>query len=123
MNSINNNRGAVRLKTLFWVLVIASSLYAFYKFVPPEVTFYMMKTEVEDEANIAHMYNDAQLARRILDKAEIWSAPIERQNLEIRRNYSTITISVSYTVTINFFDKWKRVQEYSIFVERPIKGT
>lgn len=123
MNAIKNSRGAVSIRALFWILVISSSLYAAYKFFPPAVTFYMMKTEVEEEAKIAHMHDDAALTARILDKAKIWSAPIERQNIEINRRNSSISISVNYTTTISFFDRWKRVQDYSIFVEKPIKGT
>lgn len=123
MNSIKNNRGAISIRALFWILVIASSLYAAYKFLPPAVTFYMMKTEVEEEAKIAHMHDDVALAARILDKANIWAAPIERHNIEIIRRRSSISISVSYTTTISFFDRWKRVQDYSIFVEKPLKGT
>jgi len=87
---------------LIWLLLLAASLYAFYKFVPPEVTFYMLKTEVEDEANIAHMYGDAALTRRILEKADIWHAPIERGDIEITRGHSKITISISYSVTLSF---------------------
>ena len=123
MNAIKNSRGAVSIRALFWILVIASSLYAAYKFLPPAATFYMMKTEVEEEAKIAHMHDDVVLAARILDKANIWSVPVQRHNIEIIRRRSTISISVNYTTTISFFDRWKRVQDYSIFVEKPIKGT
>ena len=122
MNAIRNNRGAISIRGLFWTLVIASSLYAAYKFLPPAVTFYMMKTEVEEEAKIAHMHDDVALAARIIEKANIWSAPIARQNIEIRRHRSSISISVNYTITISFFGRWKRVQDYSIFVEKPLKG-
>jgi len=123
LNAIKNNRGAAALRTLFWILVIASSLYAAYKFLPPAVTFYMMKTDVEEEAKIAHMHEDEALAARILNKAQIWSVPIERQNIEISRRRSSISISVNYTIIISFFGRWERVQDYSILVEKPLKAS
>ncbi|GMR05220.1 MAG: hypothetical protein BMS9Abin24_013 [Thermodesulfobacteriota bacterium] len=122
MNVIKNNRGAITIKGLFWTLVIASSLYAAYKFIPPAVTYYMIRTEVEDEARIAHMHGDAVLAARILEKANIWSVPIDREDIEIERDRDSIAISVNYSTTISFFNRWSRVQNYSINVEEPLKG-
>ncbi len=122
MKPLKNNCGSISLKALVWTLVIASSLYAAYKFAPPYVAFYMMKTEVEEEAEIAHMYSDEALAGRILKKAEIWSIPIDIEDIEIARQRS-IGIHIHYAVNMDFFGRWHRVQEFDIAVEKPLKDT
>lgn len=123
MKPPKNNCGSISLKALVWILVIASSLYAAYKFVPPYVAFYMLRTEVENEAKIAHMYGDEALAGRILKKAEIWSVPIGVDDIEIARGRTTIGIHIHYAMNMDFFGRWNRVQEFDIAVEEPLKET
>ncbi len=81
----------------------------------------MLKTEVEDEAKNAHMYSDETLARRILMKSETWGVPIDRDNLEIVRGREFINISVHYTVTMDFFGRYKKVQNFNIEVDERLK--
>ncbi len=118
---LSDKSGYITFKALFWVFVLASVLYAGYKFVPPWAAFYMLKTEVEDEAKNAHMYSDETLARRILMKSETWGVPIDRDNLEIVRGREFINISVHYTVTMDFFGRYKKVQNFNIEVDERLK--
>ena len=92
-----------------------------YMFVPPYAGFYMLKTDVEEEARIAHMYTDEDLASRITRKAAAWSVTLGPDNLEIVRDSEQITIKVDYTVSLNFFDRYVRELDYHILVEAPLK--
>lgn len=83
----------------------------------------MLKTDVEDEAKIAHMYTDEALVKHILQKAEVWSIPIGTDNIEIIRDRSDITIAVHYTVTLNFLDRYTREINYEILIKEPLKET
>ncbi|MFQ5736142.1 MAG: hypothetical protein ACE5GY_04675 [Thermodesulfobacteriota bacterium] len=123
MKILKDDRGAVSLKALIWIIIIFSALYAAYKFVPPAVGFYMIKTEVEDETKIAHMYNDRELTGRIMKKAELWDVPLDRDNIEIDRRRSSISISVQYSVTLSFIGGYTMVKDYDIEVTRPLKET
>lgn len=118
---LSNQRGSVSFKALFWVLFLSSALYGAYKLAPPYFSYYMIKTDVEDEAQNAHMYTDAALERRIIQKAEIWSVPLGSENVSIDRD-STIRIYVHYNVVLEFFGGYTRVLEYRISVEKPLKG-
>lgn len=121
MKIFGNKGGYITFKALVWILIISSALYSAYKFAPPYLGYLMLKTEVEDEAKIAHMYTDRALERRIFQKASVWSIPIDEQNLEIVRDSSHISISVHYTVDLNFFDRYHKVLEYRIAVREPLK--
>lgn len=116
-----DQRGAITLKGLFWVVVIVVAVYGGYKLVPPSVSYYMLKTEVEEEAKIAHRYSDAALAGRIINKARTWDIPIERRDIVISRGFRDLTIDVAYSVEIRFVGGYTRTNEYYIHVSEPIK--
>ena len=118
-----NQRGAVSYKTLFWILVLFSVVYVGYKFVPPTVSYYMLKTDVEEEAKLAHVYNDRKLAERILKKASAWSVPIREEDIIIKRGLEKISISIRYTEKVNLFNQYTKVLHYNIVVEKPLKET
>ena len=120
---LQNSRGAITLKALIWILVIFSAVYAAYKFVPPEVGHYLLRTEVEDEAKTAYMYKDETLTKHILDKAEMWSVPITADDIAIRRQGSTISISIDYAVTVHLLGGYTKVRQYSINVVRPLEDS
>lgn len=118
---LRSQGGEVSRKTLFWLIVLAVALYGGYKLVPPSVSYYMMKTDVEEEAKIAHMYSDPALAGRILEKASSWSVPVRREDISISRGFSDITIEVRYTVEIEFIGGYKKINQYYISVSEQLK--
>jgi hypothetical protein len=113
--------GYINIRALFWLLLLSASIYGAYKFVPPYVGFYLLKTEVEEEARTAHMYTDAVLASRITGKAASWSVTLGPQNMAIVRGMEHITITVDYTVDLVFFDRYERSIDYHILVREPLK--
>ncbi|MBI5588700.1 MAG: hypothetical protein HY889_10105 [Deltaproteobacteria bacterium] len=115
--------GKVSFKALFWTLFFVSAFYGAYKFAPPYFSFYMLKTDVEEEAKIAHMYDDNALEKRILQKARTWSIPLEHENIEIVRGKEDISISVRYTDTLDFVGGYTREIPHEIIVEKTLKDT
>lgn len=81
----------------------------------------MVKIDVEEQSKIAHMYDDEALANRILKNAEAWSVPLTREDLEIVRDRSSITITVRYTDTIVFFGRFVKEIPREIIVESALK--
>lgn len=118
---LRNQRGSIRLKTVFWILFWAALLYGAYKIVPPYVSFYMIKTDVEEQTKIAHMYDDAALAARITKNAQSWSVPLAKEEIEVVRNGYEITITVRYTDTIVLFGRTVKEIPREISVKRPLK--
>ncbi len=102
-------------------MFLSAGIYAAYMFVPPYAGFYMLKTEVEEEVRVAHMYTDEVLAKRITGKAASWSIELSPQELQIYRGSDDIRIIVDYTVTLDFFDRYSRELVYHIDVNGPLK--
>jgi hypothetical protein len=122
-SGLHNERGRVTIKAVFWVLVFAAAIYAGYKVMPPVVSFYMLKTEVKDEARIAHMYSDEKVAERILDKAATWEVPLEKNGITVERWRDQINIKVAYTVHFTFFGRYSKSHVFHIDVDAPLKDT
>ncbi|MBI2411617.1 MAG: hypothetical protein HYV24_00195 [Deltaproteobacteria bacterium] len=121
MKRFGNEGGFSRLKTLFWVSFFGLSIYGAWVVAPPWLAFWMLKTEIEDEAKIAHMYSNQALQKRILTKAHAWSVPINEDNLEIVRGRDFISIQADYTVTFTFFNSYEKQQRFYIDVSKPLK--
>lgn len=125
LNTVNtragNKAGFITLKALFWILFLAAVSYGAYKFAPPYFGFYMLRTDVGEEAKVAHMYTDEQLAGRILKKASVWSIPLGEENLLIERGRDDIRIAVSYSIVLDFFGRYKKELFYDIEVQKPLK--
>lgn len=81
----------------------------------------MVKVDVEEQAKIAHMYDDEALAGRILKNAEAWSVPLTMEDIEIVRYRTSIAVTVRYTDTVVFFGRFVKVIPHVIVVESDLK--
>ncbi|MBI5236603.1 MAG: hypothetical protein HY886_10205 [Deltaproteobacteria bacterium] len=118
-----DNSGEGRLRVLFWICLLAAAVYAGYKFAPPLVAYHLFKTEVQDEAKLAHMYGDEKLLVRIMDKARGWDIPIGSDDIKINRYKDEIFISVHYSVTLDFPGGYSKELFYGIDARAPLKDT
>lgn len=100
---------------------MSSLFYSAYKFAPPLFSFYMLKTTVEEEAKLGHMYTDESLRKRITEKAAAWDVPLNYENFKIERSSEEIFIDVNYTVTLNFFDRYSKDLDFKIEARESLK--
>lgn len=93
------------------------------KFGLPEFSNYMLRMGVEEEAKNAHIYSDEKIVARIMEKAQAWSLPLEREGISIERGDENIKITVRYRVVVNlaWFGGYKRGLSYRIDVVKPVK--
>ncbi len=97
------------------------ALYVGYMVVPPSFSYIMMRTEVEDEASNAYMYSNEALTNRLLEKAALWSIPMDRRNITIKRWSNEIDVEVNYKVTLDFAGLYQKDINYSISTTKPLK--
>jgi hypothetical protein len=115
-----DNRGAIGLRGIFWIVFLCLALYSGYKIGLPYFSYKMMYYEVRSEAENARLYNDEEIRNRILKKAEDWSVPLKSRDLRIDRRARFIDISLDYSVTITFFQRYNRTFYYDISVREPL---
>ncbi|MEK7679811.1 MAG: hypothetical protein AAB356_06440 [Deltaproteobacteria bacterium] len=118
---LSDKKGAAGLKALIWLAILGSVVVIVVKFAPPYITYLMIKTDVESEAKIAHMYTDEALKKRILTKAVAWGIPITAEDIVLERRRTAISVRIKYKETIDFFGKYRKDIDFSIFKEAPLK--
>ncbi len=115
-----NNRGSINFRAIFWILFLAAAGYAGYMIVPPYVSYYMFKTDIEEEAKFAHMYTDEKLIARIMAKTESWKVPVRPEDIQISRTATDVRVTAQYSVTLNFPGMNPKVIYYDIDVTKPL---
>ncbi|VAV84730.1 hypothetical protein MNBD_DELTA01-1943 [hydrothermal vent metagenome] len=115
--------GRVRLKVVLWIVFTSLAIYGAILVVPQYVSYKMLQYEVRGEADVAHMYTDAQIESRILSKAASWSIDLDQYDIEVIRDYEDIDISISYGVGVVFFGRYEYVFNYDIYVTKPLQET
>lgn len=116
-----NKNGKASAGTLIWIVLIAAVVYVGVKFVPPYITYYMMKTEVENDAQTAHLYDDQKIVNLIMNRAKELELPVEDNNLVVERREDEIEISLNYKVDVNFFAGYVKTLFFDIRTVKPIK--
>jgi hypothetical protein len=119
---VRNEKGDIDIRVLFWCLVLFSIGYGAYKYVPPYVSYYMAKGEIESYVKNAHHYDDTELRRRIVEKTDEWGVPTHDGRLRLTRWDSYMEIELDYSVRLSFFDKYYHTLYFSVNVSEPIKG-
>lgn len=117
---ISNERGGANLRALLWVIFIAAVVYSAYLIAPPFIRYKLFKTEVEDEAKLAHLYDDDMLAKRMFSRAQAWDIPIDLEDIQLTRYKDEINVTVYYKVPIEVPRLYKRDLEYYIDVTEPV---
>lgn len=120
---VSDKSGMGKVKFLLWLLALYLAGYAAYVVAPPYVSNYMLSIEVDNQANLAHLFKDETMADEILKKADAWSVPITRENITITRGIEDITIEVRYRVDFIFFGSYTKTMDMSIIVHKRLATT
>lgn len=121
-NRWNNKDGKISIRTLFWVILIAAAVHIGIKFAPPYITYFMIKTEVENDAGNMHLYTDEQIVKYIMIRVKEFELPIEEKDIIIERRDSDIEVSLNYKIDVNFFNGYTKTLYFKINVVKPIKA-
>ena len=117
-----NKDGRISIGTLFWVILIAAVVHIGIKFAPPYITYFMIKTEVENDVGNMHLYTDEQIVKYIMIRVKEFELPIEEKDIIIERRDSDIEVSLNYKIDVIFFNGYTKTLYFKINVVKPIKA-
>ncbi len=118
---LRDSTGRISLRALIWLLILSSALYSGYKLSFPYISYYMLKTDVEEELKLSHMYSDDALRERIATKAATWKVPITAEDVKISRDFDRLTINLEYSKTVVFLGRYKKKLNFHIKAEGPVQ--
>ncbi|HZT72690.1 MAG TPA: hypothetical protein VE996_03480 [Terriglobales bacterium] len=99
-----NERGAMGLGGLLFLLVLAALCYSGYKFLPPLVGNFQFDNDVQQEARMA-VYNadtDDQIRAKLLAEAQALNLPVTGDDIVIQREGPDVLIAVQYDVVVAY---------------------
>src|SRR3989344_6353558 len=116
-----NADGCVTAGTMLLLFLVVATAYFAIKFVPPYFHYYMLKGEVEAEAEGAHLHYDQDIIRNIRQRVKEAEMPVKEEGIILERSENEIEISINYEVKINFFNKYYKTLFFNIHTIKPIK--
>jgi hypothetical protein len=103
-NSKRSQRGEGKLKAIIYTVILISAVYAAIKVVPAYVAEYELKDKMAEQARFAivNRYTEEQVRDVIYKVVQDLDIPANREDIKVESTNHGITISVNYSVPVDF---------------------
>jgi len=102
MKSRNGERGEGRVGLLVAVAVVAIGVFLGVKIIPVRINAYEFRDFIEEECRFAAVRKgDAEVRKRILEKAEDLEIPLDPKRLKLERRRDEMIITASFEQPID----------------------
>ena len=99
----NSQRGAGKLKSVFFALLFLLAIYVAYKLVPPYVSEYQLQDKMQELARfgIVNRYSEEQVRENVFKTVQDLDLPVKREDIKVTVTQATCRISLDYTVPVD----------------------
>lgn len=118
---MEKDKGFIRAGTLIYLLLIAGIIYLVVKIAPVYISYFQIKYAADVEAGRAHLYNDEQIRKNLLDKARDLNINLKNENIRINRDEKNIMIDIDYSEDVLLFNRYKLNFRFSFNVKKDLK--
>ncbi len=115
-------RGEGRVGCTLWTVLVVLVVYAGYIILPVRFASSRFEDFMREEAAFGSNKGNPQIVQELLSQARELDIPLTKEQIEIVRTRESITISVSYAVTLSFFGQIRYVWNFNPVVERPLQA-
>ena len=97
-------RGAGALKAILYTAFLIAGIFAAVRIVPPYVAEYQLNDKIGEQARFAvvNRYTDDQIRENMFKVIQDLDIPATREDIKIAATNHGISISVAYTVPVDF---------------------
>ena len=92
------------VKLAIFLLVV----HAIYRFVPVYFHYQQFKDAVHETALFSKDKTNAQIVDRVMELAEKYRVPLQREYIDVRRENEQLFISAAYVELIEWLPRYKR---------------
>ena len=98
-------RGAGKLKSIFFLAIFLLLIYSGVKIVPAYVTDYQLSDKMQEQARYAvvNRYTEDQIRDNIFKVIQDLEVPAKRDAIKVSANNAVVKISLEYTVPVDLF--------------------
>ncbi|HBO84141.1 MAG: hypothetical protein A2073_08410 [Deltaproteobacteria bacterium GWC2_42_11] len=118
---LKGRKGFIKFKTLFTLLVLALLVYAGIEVIPLYIGNYMLEQEVSSAAEMAMHKSDADINKRLVERANSWGITLKEGDIKIERGEYDVSIYTAYDIEVNFLGQYKKKFAFDIDVVKPIQ--
>ncbi len=103
-SSQRSQRGEGRLRAIFYTVILVTAVFLGIKLVPPYVTEYQLQDKMNEQAKFAvvNRYSEDQIRDILFKVIQDLDIPATRDDIKMASTNHGISISVSYTVPVDF---------------------
>jgi hypothetical protein len=98
----SNERGEGRVGLMITLIIVAVAIFLGVKIIPVRIAAYEFRDVLREEARYGAVRStDAEVVKRILNKAAELEIPLEKKNLKVSRTQSKMIVSATYEQPID----------------------
>ncbi len=118
---MEKEKGFIRFGTLIYLLLAGGIIYLAIKIAPVYISYYQIKYAADVEAGRAHINNDEQIRKNLLEKARNLKINLRDEDIEIKRDEKEIIINIDYADNVLLFDRYRLDFKFSFNIKKDIK--
>jgi hypothetical protein len=101
--NLKSERGAAKLKTIVWLLILGSTFFVGAKVAPPYFANYQLRDKMWDEARFAQANHrtEEQLRDIVYSEARSLDLPLRREDIQAEIGPQGAVIRANYTVNVD----------------------
>jgi hypothetical protein len=98
-------RGAIKLKPIFILVIVIFVIFSAFKIVPAYVKDYQLSDKMQEQARFAvvNRYTEEQIRDNVFKVVEELEVPAKRESIKVSASNSVVRISMEYTVPVDLF--------------------
>jgi hypothetical protein len=102
---VRAQRGAGKLKAIFWTVLLVFIAFAAFKITPVYLAEYQLADKMQEQARfgIVNRYSEEKIREIILKEIQSLDIPATTDNIKVVSTPDRVTISVDYTVPVDLF--------------------
>ena len=101
-------------RTLVKVVIFLLIVHALYRFVPVYFHYQQFKDAVHETALFSRGQTDAQIVDRVMELAEKYQIPLDREYVQVRRQHERTFIDAAYMESIEWLPTYQRAWQFEI---------
>ena len=101
-------------RTIVKVAIFLLVVHALYRFVPVYVRYQQFKDAVHETALFSRGRSDTEIVDRVIELAERYRIPLDREYVQVRHDKDQLFIDVSYVESVEWLPTYRRPWQFDI---------
>jgi hypothetical protein len=89
-------------------------VHAAYRFIPIYLHYQQFKDGVHETARFSKGKTDPEIVDRVMELAEKYHVPLQRDYVHVRREGEQLFISASYVELVEWLPRYRRPQQFDV---------